>query len=332
MKLKKQDIEKMIHNVLSYEFDDTGCLHFKRFTDSQLEVYKAASQGWFERANASASVTFDFVTDSDYIAMKVKLHSGSSENSFSFDLCIDGILYEHREMDRGARAVVGFDLPKGEHRVTIYFPWTKETVVEEVHLTDGACIEEVKKRAKWLILGDSLTQGEAAKLTSLTAVNSAARVLDLEVVNQGVGGYRFDAETLDESIVSYEPDILTVTYGSNDYTIYDYEEDFRRHASEYIEKLVTLFPSTPIIGVLPLYRFDQKTQIKQKYCAYTLNDARRILKELYQKYDNITVLEEAGIPRVPEMYQDDCVHLNELGFSFYANALEKRMKELQIMK
>lgn len=326
MKLERQDIEKMIHNVLSYDFDDKGYLHFRRFTKPQLKVYEAASQGWFDRANASASVAFDFISDSDYIAMKCELYSGSNQTWADFDLYVDGIFYEHKEIEKSVQAVMGFDLPKGEHRVTIYFPWTKETVVEAVYLTDGAYVKEVEKKAKWLAIGDSITQGATVKLTSLAYVNQVARSLDLEVVNQGVGGYFFDMETIEESIALYKPDIITIAYGSNDYTRYDFEEDFRKHTSEYIEKFVNVFPKTKILGILPLYRYDQKHQILQKYRTYTFADAKKILLDTYQKYDNITVLEEAKIPRVPEVYMSDCTHLNELGYAFLANAVKEKIE------
>ena len=54
MKLDRQQLGDIIHNVMSYEFDAQGTLHFKRFTESQLAAYKEES----EYCAASAGVTF----------------------------------------------------------------------------------------------------------------------------------------------------------------------------------------------------------------------------------------------------------------------------------
>ncbi len=327
MKLEQQDIEKMIHNVLLYDFDDKGRLRFRRFTASQMQVYAEQSQGWVVRANASASVTFDFISDTDYIVFRVDLREGSSREFGDFDLYVDGIFREHKRIEESANTLMGFDLPKGEHRITIYFPWTKETAIDEVHITDGAYVKAVEKKGKWLAFGDSITQGYDARLTSLTYINQVAQVLDLEVVNQGIGGYVFDEATLDPSLISYQPDLITVAYGTNDYSKYERKEDYRKAATAYIEKLTCMFPKAVILGIIPFYRGDARTVMRANYREYTLCDARDLLKEIYEKYANTRVVEETRIPRIPEAYVADFLHPNELGFTFIANALKEQMEK-----
>ena len=39
-----------------------------------------------------------------------------------------------------------------------------------------------------------------------------ARFFEMDLLNQGVGGYIFNARSLDEEI-SYQPDVVTVAYG-----------------------------------------------------------------------------------------------------------------------
>lgn len=75
MKLDRVQLSKMIHHVLSYDFDEQGELHFRRFTESQRDAYKAASSDWYIRTKASAGVTFDFVTNSAYIVLQMKLQT-----------------------------------------------------------------------------------------------------------------------------------------------------------------------------------------------------------------------------------------------------------------
>lgn len=325
MRLGKAEIEKIIHNVLSYDYDDDGRLHFRRFTQSQREAYKEESYDWLVRANASASVTFDFVTDSEYIALKFDLYLGSSQNWANFDLYVDGIYCEHKKSENLSAKLISFSLPEGEHRITLYFPWTAETVVNEVHLSDGASIREVQKKAKAIVFGDSITQGYVTEYTSLTYANQVARETDIELVNQGIGGYYFGIASIDESLVSYNPDFIMIAYGTNDYSRYDTRQEFEKYVPKYIEKLTSLFPNTKMLAILPIYRNDENNQTREKYRNYTLNNAREILLSIYEKYDNIYVLRETGIPRVPEVFVSDYLHPNELGFTFMAKAIGKEI-------
>lgn len=328
MQLTGRAMEKIIHNVLSHDFDETGGLHLWRFSESQRRFYAADSEGYRIKSNSSASVTFDFVTDSDYIAVKFDLHRGSSHDWAGFDLHVDGIFCDSRHFGNLEEKEVSFTLPRGEHRITLYFPWSAETVVNEVHLTDGADVRAVKKRAKVLALGDSITQGYVAKFPSLTYASQLSGSLDLEIVNQGIGGFCFNENAIDDTIVFYRPDLIMIAYGTNDYTRYNLAEDFRMNVSKYMEKLVGLFPDTRMLALLPLYRNDLKCREKQKFCEYTLDDAREILLSIYRKYKNVDVLKETCMPRVPEAYVSDYLHPCELGFTFVAKAMEKRVKEL----
>ena len=327
MKLDRTKLNKLIHNVISYDYDEQGSLHFRRFTESQRKSYEAESSDWLKRANASASVTFDFITDSDYLALKFDLYSGSSQNRASFDLYVDGVFYAHKRFDNLNAKLISFALPMGMHRITLYFPWTAETVVNEVHLSVGAVIEELPKRKKVIFLGDSITQGYVTEYTSLTYVNMVATDLDIEAVNQGIGGYYFGINSIDESLALYTPDVITIAYGTNDYSRYDDKHDFETNVSKYIAKLISLFPNTKMLAVLPIYRNDENNQTREKYRDYTLDDARRILMGIYEKYDNVSILIESGIPRIPDVFVSDYLHPNELGFTFMSKSIGKELQK-----
>lgn len=79
MKLSTSDLGKIVHNVLCCTFDEKGCLHFNRFSRKQRGTYARESQDWAMKTLSSASATFDFITDSDYITLKFDLLPGSSK-------------------------------------------------------------------------------------------------------------------------------------------------------------------------------------------------------------------------------------------------------------
>jgi len=328
MKLNTSQLGKIIHNVLSYSFDENGKLHFHRFSQEQREIYALESQDWAMKTQSSASVTLDFVTDSDFIALKFDLYPGSSQKWGSIDLYVDGVFYANRYADDLSIKLAGFSLPEGQHRVTVYFPWSAQTVVSEVHLSDGASIIPVEKSMKMLCFGDSITQGYTSKYTSLSYVNQVSRALDAEVVNQGIGGYYFNETTIDESILSCKPDIITVAYGTNDYSRYETAEEYALNTGKYIQKLASLFPDTKIVGILPIYRNDQNYQVRKLYRSYSLEDARQILRQQYEALPNGYVLEETGIPHIPQVYAPDFLHPNEFGFSLMSQGVIRKLQQI----
>lgn len=328
MKLEATDLSRIVHNVLSYSFDENGSLHFHRFSEKQRETYCQETQDWAAKTKASASVTVDFITDSDFIALKFDLYPGSSQRWGSIDLYVDGVFCANRYADDLSVKLAGFALPAGQHRVTVYFPWSAETVVNEVHLSDGASVLPVEKSCKILAFGDSITQGYTSKFTSLSYVNQTARALDAEVVNQGIGGYYFNEATIDESILSYKPDVITVAYGTNDYSRTESREQFAEASGRYIRKLAALFPNTKLLGILPLYRNDLNHQARKVYRTYSLDDARDILRSHYEACPNGYVLEETGIPHIPQAYAPDYLHPNEFGFSIMAQGVTRKLQQL----
>ena len=152
--------------------------------------------------------------------------------------------------------------------------------------------------------------------------------MNAEVVNQGIGGYYFNEATIDETILPYAPDVITVAYGTNDYSHCESIEEFTGPAERYIDKLAKLFPDTKILGILPIYRNDQNHQIKKLYRSHSLDDARAILKGLYASHPNCEVLEETGIPHVPEAYVADFLHPNEFGFSLMSQGVIGKIQEI----
>lgn len=328
MVLKETDLRKTIHNVLSYSFSEDGSLLVSRFTEQQRQTYALESQDWVIKTQSSASVTFDFITDSDYLTLKFDLLPGSSQKWGSIDLYVDGVFYANRYADDLSVKLAGFELPAGQHRVTVYFPWSAQIVINEVHLSEDASIIPVEKSLKMLCFGDSITQGYTSKFSSLSYVNQVARALDAEVVNQGIGGYYFNEKTIDESICAYLPDVILVAYGTNDYSRYETAEEYSENAGKYIRKLASLFPDAKIVGILPIYRNDKNHQVRKLYRSYSLDDARAILKKHYESLPNGYVLEETGIPHIPQVYAPDFLHPNEFGFSLMSQGVIRKIQEM----
>lgn len=327
MKLEKSQVLKIVHNTLSCDYDEGGGLHLNRFTQKQLKAYESENPQWLSCAKSSAGITFDFITDSEYIALKMDLYEGADIWS-NFDICVDGIFVSHKRFGNLWPKLISFSLPDGEHRITIYFPWSAEVVVSEVHLSDGASVKEIPERTKAIIFGDSIVQGYVTNYTSLSFANQVARDADIELLNQGVGGYYFGIASIDPALASYNPGLIIISYGTNDYSRCETLAEFESYMPKYVESLTSLFPDTKMLAILPVYRNDENVQTMTKYRDYTLDDVRRVLLETYLKYKNISVLKDTGIPHISEVFNNDLLHPNELGFTFMAKTVAREVEKL----
>ena len=115
MQLSTQQLSKLVHNVMSFSFDENGSLHLHRFTKQQREVYDLESADWTMRTRSSASVTLDFITDSPYIALQFDLFPGSSQQWGSIDLYVDGVFCSSRYAGDLSIKLAGFELPEGDY-------------------------------------------------------------------------------------------------------------------------------------------------------------------------------------------------------------------------
>ena len=92
MNLTNEQILPFVHNALRAETDPQGRLRFLRFTPEQTADYGLDSEGYPIRCRASANVTLDFITDSDWFAVEYDVQIASSQPFYSMDLFVDGVM------------------------------------------------------------------------------------------------------------------------------------------------------------------------------------------------------------------------------------------------
>ncbi len=330
--LKPEEILPLVHNVLKTELDEEGRLRFRRFTPEQVEDYFADGPDFTIRCRASANVTLDFVTDSDRIEMEYDLLAGSSRKTYDIDLFVDGTLFDTKHGEGFVSGDAGFDLPEGKHRVTLFLPWSAELMLKSFALSDGASVEPAPPKSMRIIaIGDSITQGYKARHPGCSWVAKVTRDLDAEVFDLGVGGYRFLKKSL-EHPTRWRTDLILLAYGTNDYSRYEEAQTVAEGAESYLARLTELYPDTPILMMLPIYRNDPAYQEKVARRSYDLEDARQILREIAKRYPQITVLESDFYPRHADFFAPDFLHPNDLGFAFQGERIVRAIREMGFPK
>lgn len=318
-----EQLKSLFTGVASFE-EENGYLKLCRYTKKQIEFYKMTSDRNFLRAGASADIILDFNTDTVNLSFNCKTVRASSLQMGYIDIYVDGKLQVHEgKMDADENEIIiDFKMPIGTKRVTIYFPCLFSSQIKDFKIDKDADIWKIQKDKKFIFFGDSITQGYISEFPSLSYANLIGSKFDAEIMNQAIGGEFFDVTHLDDTL-EFSPDVIFVAYGTNDWNA---EKDITVNATEYFDKLTKMYPKAKIIDILPIWRTD--IEIKNATRKYTFDTAKEYIRNVCAKYDNVIVLD--GFDYVPHFqnFYFDHVHPNELGYAYYADALEKDLRKI----
>lgn len=314
MKLTNEELKKIYFGAYRFSETEDGYLMAHQYTEEQEAYFKNAFDFWYERCNASTAKTLEFVTKATELSFDYKMLWIGSEDSF--EVCVDGLLTEIKYLKNLEKeGKITFELPEGEKSVIVYLPADSLAVIKNFEI--NAEVTPAKKGEKVLWLGDSITQGYGPLRSAQTYVSVANRILNYDIINQGIGGYIYDPKVLTE-MAGYKPDKIIVALGTN-----QYGTESMAGIEEYYERITKLYAGIPILAITPLWRGDNMEGIPTliKFCER--------LKEIIGRYDIVTMVEGFKlVPHLPEYYIDN-LHPNQLGTEVYARNLVREIERLK---
>lgn len=320
-KLNFEQIKELVHGVALVEEGDNG-ISFFRFTKEQQELYKNKSpEDFYIKTFATAGVSLEFLTDSKNLTLKVSVSKGSSRSFFTHSIYVDDKRADELSGDIGAQNNVlfekTFELNSGMKKVKIIFPWSVQSNLVSLEIDDNAKISPVSKNYKLLMFGDSITQGYDAYIPENNYAVSIANKLNASAINKGIAGEQFfsDLASLKDD---FEPDLITVAYGTNDWR-HTTKEKFQTECKGFFENLRILYPKTEIIAISPLWRTD--IDEKQEF-GEPLSFISDYIKLISQSISNMTVIDGINlVPHKTDCYQTDGLHPIDKGYKYYADNL-----------
>ena len=218
---------------------ENGKLWLYRFTDAQSEAYRAYSSDFFKKAKATAGIRLEFSTNSAALCLEGECFVASSRNFYSFDVYVNGSLVCHKVeyTEEGyAKYQLKADLGDAEEKhVRIYFPWSAQANIAALSIDDGASFVPTQRPYKMICFGDSITHGYDAHNPSFSYASRLADMLCADHINKGIGGERF-FPTLANLKDDFEPDYITVAYGTNDWSGAE-KEDFDKNVTGFYQNL-----------------------------------------------------------------------------------------------
>ncbi len=312
MRLTNEQLKEIYYGALNFEETADGYLQAFQYTKKQIQYFEEISEFWYERCTASNAKTLEFHTTATRVSMEYKIIWMGSEDSV--ELVIDDVITKiHYVKDLKKEGKISFDLPQGQKKVVIYLPADATILLRNFEI--DADYVPVKKGEKVLWLGDSITQGFGPLRSAHTYVSVANRLLNYEIINQGIGGYVYDPNILVD-MDGYRPDKIIVALGTN-----QYGTESMKDIEDYYVRLRELYGEIPVLSVTPLWRGDSTDgePVLIKFCEK--------LKEICAKYDNITIVDGFKlIPHLPEYFLDN-LHPNPLGCEMYGRNLVLAIQE-----
>ncbi|MCR5501389.1 MAG: SGNH/GDSL hydrolase family protein [Lachnospiraceae bacterium] len=318
MVLTNEELKKIYFGAYEFRETEDGYLKAFQYSEKQMEYFNGAFIMWAERCDASSAKTLEFRTSAKKVSFDYKIIWKGSPDTF--ELCVDGlisgIIHVKDILDTGT---IEWELPEGEKDVIIYLPADATVLIR--NFTIDAGYERAKKGKKVLWLGDSITQGYGPLRSSNTYVSVANRLLNFDIINQGIGGYIYDKGSL-MKMDGYDPDGIIVALGTNQH----WEKDTTK-IREYYETLTGIYGDRiPVLCISPLWRGDLRFGMQDGLPAFT--EFCEEIKKIAGAYPNVTVVDGMKlVPHFPEYYLDN-LHPNCLGCEVYARNLVDEIRRI----
>ena len=321
MKLNFEQIKALVHGAARIE-EVEGRIDLHRFTKEQQDMYESVSEDFFIKSFATSNISLEFDTDSEMLGLEVSVKGGSSNCFFAHSILVDG--ERIGELSGTVESTVErtvfakeFALKSGMKRVRVAFPWSAASSIVSVTLDDDAKIVPVTKDCKMLIYGDSITQGYSAREPEHAYAVQLATFMNAEARNKAIGAEHF-YPPLALLKDDFEPDVIVVAYGTNDWS-HHLKEEFEETCVGFYTNLRNSYPNTKIYALTPLWR---KNLHDNKPIGVPLSYIAEYIKGVAANLSDITVIDCFDfIPHELQYYQADGLHPADAGFDYYAKNL-----------
>ena len=330
MKLSTEQIRAVTKGAVRV-CEEEGMTVFHRFTEAQEQLYSAVDSDFYMKCFATAGVRLEFFTSSKNLKMTLFAVSGSSRKYFNCDVYVDGeptySFGADRDAYRGGLVTVSGECQltgeKEEKKVVIYLPWSVTARIVSLELDDDATLTPVEHARKMIIFGDSITQGYDAANPSESYASLITDALDAESINKGIGGEKFRAE-LASLKDDFQPDIITVAYGTNDWSCFE-KEEFDKRCEDFYNTLSAVYPAAKIFALTPIWRGNCQKITRVGSFEYVADK----IKAVCQPLSNVTVIDCTDfVPHDARLFSYDVLHPNFLGFKYYGEKVAESIERL----
>ncbi len=274
---------------------------------------------FYLRAICGGGISIGFCSEAKTVTLAYKITENVRDYAY-VDIVVDGVLAKTVNLEE-KEGELTLEIPGAGMRETeIFLPHLAQLWFRKIQ-PDAPYAPIPEKEKLWVFIGDSITHGMQTEHPSMTYPVLSSRILGCDYVNMGVCGGTFYADDIDSC--GKTPDILSVAYGTNDWKQAKDKESFRRQAADTIARITETFSCKNMYAILPLWRKDSG----EVYGGMTFAEMHAVLREEYEKYPFITVLDGTTlVPPMPDFFHDG-VHPVTAGFLHFAMELTKHINK-----
>ncbi len=279
-----------------------------RFSRAQMERYAAADESYRVRSVAASGLWLECETTATAMELEAAAIPGSSQDIWAFDLEVNGRLFAHREgsFQKEPHILWQQTLPSGNKWIRLYFPCLAGISIHRLFFSNGE-VKPIRVEKRLLCLGDSITQGYTVHFPSHAYAAALAAKPGTALTVQAIGGETFHAAMFDDGL-PFAPDLITVAYGTNDWTCRS-KEDFYQRSEEYLTAVRRKYPETPMVVISPVWRADWHAHPGR----FPFEDIGTLLLDVAKSSHSILIFGKDLLPAIPELFMPDGVHPNDIG-------------------
>ncbi len=317
MKLNFEQIKSISFGAAEI-INENGVFKYEKCTKKQIEFMESlGNENLRYNSRGATGCCLDFHTDSNsfsFLPVEGPKYELLINNVFTYKwLCPENKVWEK----------VTVNLPEGENRVTLIFPnHGASCKISEVELDGNSLVKPHEYAMKMAFFGDSITHGWNSEDSIMSYAWQVARYFDAECWNVGVGGHIF-REGFADKREDYEPDVVIVAYGTNDFGAHNNVENFKAELSGFLKNMAEYYKNSKIFVMLPIWRGDVENRVKP---WGNFRDHAMIIKETAEGFGLNVIDAYTFLPRLRDFYIDPIMlHPNKPGFCVYAQNIIKEL-------
>ncbi|MGA5219153.1 GDSL-type esterase/lipase family protein [Streptomyces cinereoruber] len=226
-----------------------------------------------------------------------------------------------------AEAVVKLALPPGGGVFSVYLPEGQAPVPLALRAVGGA-LSPAPARPRWLVHGDSITEGWWSTRPARSWPATTGRMLGLDPVNLGYAGAARGELPLAEQLARLPGELITLAFGTNCWSRVPATTDWLYETVRAFVGLVRKgHPETPLLIVSPVLR--PEAEHTRNALGATLTELRRAMeragRDLAAEGDGHLLVLSGGPLLGPEHLADG-LHPNDRGHARIAAAVAEALR------
>lgn len=215
-----------------------------------------------------------------------------------------------------------------DNRMRVFDLWLPHMAISELlflEIDNEASVTEAPPPTyRWLVYGDSITQGMTVPLPHETHIARVSRTLNMDAHSLAIGGATLEP-ILAETVPDEAYDVCSVAYGVNDFNQGIPVATFIERMEKLLATITLKHPKVPILLITPTPTelWDRPHHNSNEESA---DDFRAALEVMAHDMPQVTCLHGPNlIPAESENFADS-LHPNEIGAAIYAERLTDAMR------